>query len=173
MCMFYICIQTTHTHTRNLRRASDRRLLRARFAIVMFYSGIEWRCICLSSNSMMTIGERTLDGELNVRQALCAVSVRPSSSYNPSLWVLLYNHTSASHVLPFLGGWVSMTYDRWTVYGIKPVDPVSQRSSTLLHDSCFTVGHSALPPSFDAGNSWSSAGVVILFLSTLTVAADV
>jgi len=35
----------------------------------------------------------TLNRELNVRQALCAISVRPSSSYNPPLWVLLHNHT--------------------------------------------------------------------------------
>lgn len=37
----------------------------------------------------MTI--ETLNCELNVRQALCAISVRPSSSYNPPLWVHLHN----------------------------------------------------------------------------------
>lgn len=63
------------------------KLLRARF--VRSSSSIQElnsiRCICLSLNSAVTIETGTLNGELNVRQALCAISVRPSLSYNPSL----------------------------------------------------------------------------------------
>lgn len=96
------------------------------------------RCICLSLNSAVTIEMRTLTGELNVRQALCAISVRPSSSYNPSLWVYLTLPYTIAHayVVRISVPWrVSMAYDRWTVYGIKPfADPVERRSSTLLHD---------------------------------------
>lgn len=118
------------------------KLLRARF--VRSSSSIQElnsiRCICLSLNSTVTIETGTLNGELNVRQALCAISVRPSLSYNPSLWIshslsLTRSHMRMSHVFSFLGEWVSMAYDRWTVYGIKPfADPIERRSSTLLHD---------------------------------------